>query len=285
MKAKEFIIVEAKKNIGAETRVKTRNPVAKNLGVTASGAGAHRDKKRDAKMGVEKHKKSIPAMAEGAGEDNFTIDDIKRLEKIRDFETLKAQAKQLIKGKPARRMKPEKISWFYNHIDELKNPMAVIKMMYDLLLAGEGHKVIGSRHSMKSNTYRQRFGEDQDVDTVVVYDTKGKVLDRLDVNTASQKYGLSPQDIKNQLRTQDNTTMQGSKGQFIVGKPMVNKTESEDFQGVEESERNEMDTPEFQRALASVKKSAAQGPKKTVYDPKTGKYKVVPVNAQGKKND
>jgi hypothetical protein len=92
-------------------------------------------------------------------EDNFTVDDIKRLEKIRDLETLKAQAKQLIKGKPARRMKPEKISWFYDHIDTLKNPLAVIKMMYDLMLAGEGHKVIGSRNSMSSNTYRTRFGE------------------------------------------------------------------------------------------------------------------------------
>ena len=92
-------------------------------------------------------------------EDNFTIDDIKNLEKIRDFETLKAHAKELIKGKPARRMKPEKISWFYNHIDTLKNPLAVIKMMYDLMLAGEGHKVIGSRNSMSSNSYRTKFGE------------------------------------------------------------------------------------------------------------------------------
>jgi hypothetical protein len=92
-------------------------------------------------------------------EDNFTIDDIKNLERIRDFETLKAQAKELIKGKPARRMKPEKISWFYNHIDTLKNPLAVIKMMYDLMLAGEGNKVIGSRNSMSANSYRSRFGE------------------------------------------------------------------------------------------------------------------------------
>jgi hypothetical protein len=95
-------------------------------------------------------------------EDNFTIDDIKNLEQIRDLETLKAQAKELIKGKPARRMKPEKISWFYNHIDTLKNPLAVIKMMYDLMLAGEGNKVIGSRNSMSSNSYRSKFGE-QDV--------------------------------------------------------------------------------------------------------------------------
>ena len=95
-------------------------------------------------------------------EDNFTVDDIKRLEQIRDLETLKAQAKQLIKGKPARRMKPEKISWFYNQIDTLRSPLAVIKMMYDLMLAGEGHRVIGSRNSMSSNSYRSKFGE-QDV--------------------------------------------------------------------------------------------------------------------------
>jgi len=103
------------------------------------------------------------SMAEGPNdgrEDNFTIDDIKRLEKIRDLETLKAQAKELIKGKPAKRMKPEKISWFYNHIDTLRNPLAVIKMMYDLMLAGEGHRVIGSKNSMSPNSYRSRFGEE-----------------------------------------------------------------------------------------------------------------------------
>lgn len=94
-----------------------------------------------------------------AAEDNFTIDDVKSLEKIRDLETLKARAKELIKGKPARRMKPEKISFFYNRVDSMKSPMAIIKMMYDLLLAGEGHRVIGSRNSMSPNTYRQRFGE------------------------------------------------------------------------------------------------------------------------------
>jgi hypothetical protein len=52
-------------------------------------------------------------------------------------------------------------------------------------------------------------------------------------------------------------------------------------QGVGEGERSEMDTPEFQRALASLKKKAQQGPMKTVYDPKTGKYKVVPVTSKG----
>jgi hypothetical protein len=97
--------------------------------------------------------------AEKPEEDNFTIDDIKSLERIRDMETLKARAKELIKGKPVRRMKPEKISFFYNRVDSMKSPMAIIKMMYDLMLAGEGHKVIGSRNSMAPNVYRQRFGE------------------------------------------------------------------------------------------------------------------------------
>ena len=96
---------------------------------------------------------------EQQSQDNFTVDDIKRLETISDLETLKAQAKQLIKGKPARRMKPEKIAYFYDRVDDLTSRLSVIKLMYDLLLAGEGHKVIGQRHSMNPNVYRTRFGE------------------------------------------------------------------------------------------------------------------------------
>lgn len=91
--------------------------------------------------------------------DNFTIDDIKALEKIRDLETIKARAKELVKGFPDRRMKPEKIDYFYNRIDSLFSPMQVIKLMYDLLLAGEGMKTIGSRYSTSANSYQRRFDE------------------------------------------------------------------------------------------------------------------------------
>ena len=91
--------------------------------------------------------------------DNFTIDDIKALERIRDLETIKTRAKELIKGFPDRRMKPEKIDYFYNRIDSLASPMQVIKLMYDLLLAGEGMKTIGSRYSTSANTYQRRFDE------------------------------------------------------------------------------------------------------------------------------
>jgi hypothetical protein len=54
---------------------------------------------------------------------------------------------------------------------------------------------------------------------------------------------------------------------------------------VSEADRNEMDTPEFQRALASVKQKAQQGPMKTVYDPRIKKYKVVPASEKTVKED
>ena len=92
-------------------------------------------------------------------QDNFTISDIKRLETVTDLETLKAQAKQLIKGKPARRMKPEKIAYFYDKIDGMPSRLTIIKLMYDLLLSGEGHQVLGTKWGMNPNAYRSRFGE------------------------------------------------------------------------------------------------------------------------------
>jgi len=109
------------------------------------------------------NKLSEDDIAEGFNDDNFTIDDIHRLEQIKDFETLKARAKHLIKGKPARRMKPEKIAYFYNRVDTLTSPMKVIKMMYDLLLAGEGMRTIGSQNSTNPNLYQRRFTEEQGV--------------------------------------------------------------------------------------------------------------------------
>lgn len=104
------------------------------------------------------HKQLSEDTIEGK-KDNFTIDDIKQLEKIKDLETIKARARELIKGFPDRRMKPEKIDYFYNRIDSLFSPMQVIKLMYDLLLAGEGMKTIGSRYSTSANSYQRRFDE------------------------------------------------------------------------------------------------------------------------------
>ena len=46
------------------TPPKPRNFVAKNAKATTSGAGAHKDKKKEAKQGYEKHKSKFDAMME-----------------------------------------------------------------------------------------------------------------------------------------------------------------------------------------------------------------------------
>lgn len=91
---------------------------------------------------------------------NFGAEDLKNLEQIRDLPTLKAQALSLISKPSAKPMKPEKVEWFKNALETMNSPMKVIKLMYDLLLSGEGNSVVGSRNSMSPNSYRQRFGEE-----------------------------------------------------------------------------------------------------------------------------
>jgi hypothetical protein len=98
-------------------------------------------------------------MAEGKADYNFDIEDLKRLEQIRDLATLKAQALELISKPSAKPMKPEKVEWFRNALERMNSPLKVIKLMYDLLLSGEGKAVVGTRSSTNPNTYRQRFGE------------------------------------------------------------------------------------------------------------------------------
>ena len=90
---------------------------------------------------------------------NFDADDIKRLEHIRDLETLKTQAMELISRPSLKPMKPEKVQWFKSALADMNSPLKIIKLMYDLLLSGEGHGVIGSRHSMSPNSYRRKFDE------------------------------------------------------------------------------------------------------------------------------
>ena len=115
------------------------------------------DEERYAKAAELKKKYQVKEARKA--EQNFDIEDIKNLESIKDLATLKLQAFNLISRPSAKPMKPEKVEWFKQRLEDLKSPMAVIKLMYDLLLSGEGHRVIGSKHSMNPNSYRGRFGE------------------------------------------------------------------------------------------------------------------------------
>jgi hypothetical protein len=114
---------------------------------------------KDAEKILNKELNKKPGMAEGKADYNFDIEDLKRLERIRDLATLKAQALVLISKPSAKPMRPEKVEWFKNALERMNSPMKVIKMMYDLMLSGEGNAVIGTKSSMNPNNYRQRFGE------------------------------------------------------------------------------------------------------------------------------
>lgn len=87
-------------------------------------------------------------------EDNFTIDDIKQLERMTDLNAMKQKAIELITKPSKKPIAIDKQRWLKNTVMGKKDRMSVIKMMYDLMLGGEGMKVIGSKSS-----YRQRFGE------------------------------------------------------------------------------------------------------------------------------
>jgi len=104
----------------------------------------------------------IHEIVESKVTDNFTADDIKHMERMSDLGQMKLFAKQLISTPSAKPMKPQKVAWLAQAIDSKKTPDALIKLMYDLLLGGEGHSVIGSRFAMDPNSYRRAFGEDQE---------------------------------------------------------------------------------------------------------------------------
>jgi hypothetical protein len=102
--------------------------------------------------------------SEAAGSDNFTPADLKNLEGIRDIDELKSAAIKLISSEGSKHMKPEKIAYFVNRVEQLHSRMNVIKLMYDLLLAGEGHGTIGNKTSMSANSYKKQFGEEYEDD-------------------------------------------------------------------------------------------------------------------------
>lgn len=99
-----------------------------------------------------------------ANDYNFSTDDLQQLQKIGNVDAIKRKAIELISTKSNKPMDPKKVEWFKRQIDSKRTPIDVIKLMYDLLQAGEGNAVIGSRGSMSSNSYRKRFGEEDAVD-------------------------------------------------------------------------------------------------------------------------
>jgi hypothetical protein len=102
---------------------------------------------------------------------------------------------------------------------------------------------------------------------VVIQDLKGKILDKVNLSVAAQKYKLgNPQDIKKQLAHQNYTTI----GNYVVVAPMTGQPNDVTTQDMAEAEYQGKDVD-----LNSPKRG---GPKKFyvyVKNPKTGNVKKV----------
>ena len=138
---------------------------------------------------------------------NFDIEDIKKLERIRDLPTLKTLAFELISKPSAKPMKPEKVEWFRSALERMDSPLKVIKLMYDLMLSGEGHQVIGSRNSMKANSYRGRFSEQEDISEDV--ERYVEALSRAGYELQEEKVRLDPKCWKGKKIGNPKTKMKG----------------------------------------------------------------------------
>ena len=94
---------------------------------------------------------------------------------------------------------------------------------------------------------------------VVIQDLKGKILDKVNLSVAAQKYKLgNPQDIKKQLAHQNYTTI----GNYVVVAPMTGQPQDATTQGMAEGSLNELSSGLLQRAaqLAKNKRNQAMEP-------------------------
>ena len=256
MKAAEFII-ELK-----DQPLKPRNFVAKNAMKTTSGAGAHRDKKKEQKQGNFKHKN------QGVGEADLSVTGPKIITPI---EGDKVEIKFGFND------------YYDTHVTRGEiiriRPDNVAQVMIDRTAKTEyfplkSLKVIGPRGhepGPKDTTFGTPANPELSVRAPKPNEGVDETRESLVWLQGKLRRSYSDQQLKNMGAYLQNNkwVMPRSKYQEL--------TKSGVLEGGKEY--NAMDTPEFQRALAGVKKKAAQGPMKTVYDPQTRKYKVVPVNS------
>ena len=188
--------IQVKKNKGvaeAETDYSKRRQRDRDVDAGKPVAKQRQSKMTDYQKRRAQQKKEME-LGEGKADYNFDVEDLKRLEKIRDLTTLKTQALALISKPSAKPIKPEKVEWFKNALERMNSPMKVIKLMYDLLLSGEGHAVVGSKSSMNPNSYRQRFGE-QDESSNASSAVERAILNRIMVAHTDLLKQFGPQKV------------------------------------------------------------------------------------------
>jgi len=107
----------------------------------------------------EVHKLMATKITESLMEaDNFTADDINKLAVVKDLGIAKERALAMITAnKGGRPMKIEKQRWFRGKVESANSINQLVKMLYDMLLAGEGLSVSGSKYTTGKNSYQRTF--------------------------------------------------------------------------------------------------------------------------------
>jgi hypothetical protein len=98
---------------------------------------------------------------------NFSPEDLQQLQKITNVDDVKRRAVELISTNSSKPMRPEKVAWFKKAIAAKRSTMDVIKLMYDLMLSGDGQGVIGSKNSMAKSSYRKTFNDNLEEEAAV----------------------------------------------------------------------------------------------------------------------
>lgn len=96
--------------------------------------------------------------------DNFSADDLHQLSKIRDLNKAKEFAVSLITKPSQKPLTPRKQTWFIQSVNRARSVDDLSKIMWNMLMSGDGHSVLGTRYSTDKSQYRKQFGED-DQDT------------------------------------------------------------------------------------------------------------------------
>ena len=91
--------------------------------------------------------------------DNFSADDLHHLETIRDLSRAKEFALSLISRPSQKPLSPKKKAWFTASVARAKSVDDLVRMLWSMLMSGEGQPVIGSRYSTEPSYYRSQFGE------------------------------------------------------------------------------------------------------------------------------
>lgn len=117
--------------------------------------------------------KGEPEIVEGRETSNFTSDDISKMSAMGNIDNIRKLAIDLISTPSDHPMKPEKIKYFKEKIATKTTKEEIVKLMYDLLLSGEGLKVSGTRYSTNDSSYRKRFDESRVINFEIIKVGKG----------------------------------------------------------------------------------------------------------------